>query len=200
MPIRKCEYCRSHLPKGLRIDAFHCDDNCRVNAHKKRKRDNRKQQLLREDRIPIWSFPFSESWQPLVDKMARSRVARSAVVGYRLKKKGSIFPNPKSPLRIIAGELVSLPHYLWDPFEPPSVPEVGEYQLQWCLGDGRALMAFDTEGIPTCFVPIADPQACFHNNRLTREVLSHPAWQRQVKAKLRPLRAEIARAEAAKKK
>jgi hypothetical protein len=155
---------------------------------------------LSEAHIPIASFPFTESWQPLVEKMKRAYSSGTAVVGYRLKRKGSIFPNPKDPFRIVADDIVSLPYYRWHPFEPPSVPEVGEYQLQWCLGEERYLTAFDTEGIPTCFVPINDLQACFHNNRVTRELLSFPAWQRQVKAKLRPLRAEIKRAEAAKKK
>ena len=149
---------------------------------------------------PIWSFPFTESWQPLVDKMKRAYRSVTGVVGYRLKKKGSIFPNPKDPFRIVAGEIVSLPYYQWEPFEPPSVPEVGEYQLQWCLGADRYFPEFDTDGIRTCTVPVEDLQACFHNNRVTREILSHPAWLRQVKAKQRPLRAEIKRAEAAKKK
>lgn len=184
----------------MRVDAFHCDDNCRVNAHKQRKRDRRREWLLLEGHHPVWSFPFTQSWQPLVDKMKRACSSVTGVVGYRLKKKGSIFPNPKDPFRIVAGEIVSLPYYVWAPFEPPSVPEVGEYQLQWWLGEDHYLTAFDTDDIPTCHVPIDDPQACFHNNRVTRELLSFPAWKRQVKAKLRPLGAEIKRAEAAKKK
>lgn len=59
------------------------------------------------------------------------------------------------------------------------------------------LVAFDQVETPTCYVPIADPQARFHNNRVTHEKVSVPAWKRQVKAKLRPLRSEIERAKAA---
>ena len=54
--------------------------------------------------------------------------------------------------------------------------------------------AFDTDDISRCFVPIADPQACYHHNQVTRERLTPPAWKRQVNAKLKPLRAEIERA------
>lgn len=198
MSARRCEYCCCLIPEGKRVDAVYCTDDCRVNAHKKRKRDIRKEWLLRKEHRPIFSYPFSASWQVLLDEMGRSCPVGGPVAGYCLKKRGSIYPNPQDPLRVVDGELVSLTYYRWKPFEPPSVPEIGHYQLQWCL-DGEFYTAeFDTDGIPTCFVPIADPQACFHNNHVTREMLSAPAWKRQVNAKLRPLRAEIERAEADK--
>jgi len=45
-------------------------------------------------------------------------------------------------------------------------------------------------------VPIADPQAHYHNNHVRRERLTHPAWKRQVDAERKPLHAEIERARA----
>lgn len=196
MSVRRCEYCRRRIPAGLRIDAFHCGDNCRINAHKQRKRDHHKDWLLQEQYQPIMSYPFTKSWQVLVDAMRRSCPGGAPVAGYRLKRKGSIYPNPKDPIRVVEGELVSLSCYRWTPFEPPSVPEVGEYQLQWSLDGEFYAAAFDTDEISTCFVPFADPQACYHNNQVTREKLTAPAWKRQVNAKLKPFRAEI---ESAKK-
>lgn len=198
MSVRRCEYCCCRIAEGKRVDAVYCTDDCRVNAHKKRKRDIRKEWLLREEYRPIFAYPFSESWQVLLDEMGRSCPVGGAVAGYRLKKRGSIYPNPQDPLRVVDGELVSLTYYRWKPFEPPSVPEIGHYQLQWSLDGEFYAAAFDTEGISTCFVPIADPQARFHNNHVTRETLSAPAWKRQVNAKLKPLRAEIERAKADK--
>ena len=194
MSVRRCAYCKKRIPDGMRIDAFHCDDECRVNAHKQRKREDRKRWLLQEEHRPILSYPFSESWQALVDELRRSCPVGAPVAGYRLKRKGSIYPNPKDPIRVVDGELVSLSCYRWSPFEPPSVPEVGEYQLQWSLDGEFYAAAFDTDDIARCFVPIADPQACYHNNQVTRERLTHPAWKRLVDAKLKPLRAEIERA------
>lgn len=191
MSSRRCEYCRRKLPIGMRIDAFFCSDNCRINAHKKKKRDFQKEGLLQEQPRPIVSFPFTKSWQTLVEQMQRSCPVGGSVPGYRLKKKGSIFPNPENPFRIVDGEIVSLLYYRWRPFEPPSVPEVGEYQLQWCLDGEFYAAAFDSEDIPTCLVSIADPQACFHNNRVTRQKLTNPAWKRQVNSKLKPFAAEI---------
>ncbi|PSM31846.1 hypothetical protein [Haliangium sp. UPWRP_2] len=178
------------------MDAVYCKDDCRVNASKQRKRDQRKQMLLDEQPRPPLAFPFSESWQPMVDELRRVLPSDPSPAGYRLKRKGSLFPNPRAPLRAVPGDLISLPYYRWEPFEPPSVPESGEYQLQWFVDEVGFLVAFDQAETPTCYVPIADPQARFHSNHVTRDKVSVPAWKRQVKAKLRPLRAEIERAEA----
>ena len=196
MRIRRCEYCHRRIADGKRVDAVYCKDDCRVNASKQRKRDQRKQMLLDEQPRPPLAFPFSESWQPMVDELRRVLPSDPSPAGYRLKRKGSLFPNPRAPLRAVPGDLISLPYYRWEPFEPPSVPETGEYQLQWFVDEVGFLVAFDQAETPTCYVSIADPQARFHSNRVTRDKVSVPAWKRQVKAKLRPLRAEIERAKA----
>ena len=196
MRIRRCEYCHRRIADGKRVDAVYCKDDCRVNASKQRKRDQRKQMLLEEQPRPPLAFPFSESWQPMVDELRRVLPSDFSPAGYRLKRKGSLFPNPRAPLRAVPGDLISLPYYRWEPFEPPSVPETGEYQLQWFVDEVGFLVAFDQAETPTCYVSIADPQARFHSNRVTRDKVSVPAWKRQVKAKLRPLRAEIERAKA----
>ncbi len=182
----------------MRVDAVYCKDNCRINAHKQRKREFHKRWLLTEQAQPIFAFPFTKSWQVLIDEMKRSCPAGSPVAGYRLKKKGSIYPNPSASLRVVAGELVSLSYYRWSPFEPPSVPVVGEYQLQWSLDGEFDAAAFDTAEISTCFVPFADPQARFHNNQVPRETLTLPAWQRQIKAKLKPFKSELEQANSEK--
>ena len=196
MRIRRCEYCRRRIADGKRVDAVYCKDDCRVNASKQRKRDLRKQILLDELPRPPLAFPFSESWQPMVDQLRRVLPSDFSPAGYRLKRKGSLFPNPREPLRAVSGDLISLLYYRWEPFEPPSVPQTGVYQLQWFVDEVGFLVAFDQVETPSCYVPIADPQARFHNNRVTHDKVSVPAWKRQVKAKLRPLRAEIERAKA----
>lgn len=66
----------------------------------------------------------------------------------------------------------------------------GDCHLEF-TGRDDAIPASDLQALS-----IADPQARFHNNRVTRDKVSVPAWKRQVKAKLRPLRAEIERAKA----
>lgn len=93
--------------------------------------------LLLEQHRLIASLPIMASGQVLVDEMKRSCPQGGPVADYRLKMKGSIFPNPKDPTRVIAGKLISLPYYQWAPFEPPSVPEAGDDdQLQRFL-DGE---------------------------------------------------------------
>lgn len=52
-------------------------------------------------------------------------------------------------------------------------------------------MAFDSKVISTYVVLIAQPQPCFHNNRLTREKLTALAWNRLIKGKLKRFAGEI---------
>lgn len=40
-------------------------------------------------------------------------------------------------------------------------------------------------------MPFADPQTCIHNNRVTREKLTAPAWKRQVESKLKRFAGEL---------
>lgn len=70
-------------------------------------------------------------------------------------------------------------------FVPPSVPETGYYQTQWFPDGAFYAAAFDSNGISKYFGPFADPQTYFHNNCVTREKLTAPAWKRQVKRKLK---------------
>lgn len=64
------------------------------------------------------------------------------------------------------------------PSAPPSATEYGDYQLQCCLDVEFKAAACNSDGIPVCNMPFADPQTCFHNNRVMREQLTAPAWTR----------------------
>lgn len=49
----------------------------------------------------------------------------------------------------------------------------------------------DSDGILKGFVPFSNPLTCFHNNRVTREKLTAPAWSRQVESKLKRFAGEL---------
>lgn len=173
------------MPIGMRVDAVFCGDNCRVNAHKKQKRESRKEFLLAENYFPIVAFPNGEQWTSLIAQMKQHYPKEYLAVGYRLMRKGSIYPNPKDRLRSVDNEFRDEPYYHWNPFEPPSVPEPGDYKLQWWIGPDAVTPDFDAESVPTCSVPIADPQARFHNNHANKTRMSAAAWTRQVKLKMK---------------
>lgn len=185
MANRRCEYCRNRLPDGMRVDAAFCGDNCRINAHKKRRREFTKEWKLAETPRPIVSFPNHYSWVSLVEAMRHLYPKDLTAVGYRLMRKGSIYPNPNDRLRIIGTDFRSDPYYHWAPFEPPSVPEAGEYKLQWWVGPNAVSPDFSAAKVPTCFVPIADPQARFHRNYPNKEKISAVAWKRQITLKMK---------------
>lgn len=159
----------------MRIDARFCSNNCRVNSHKQSVRDQIKEQLL-TPKIPepLKALPSSDEWLSMIEHMTKLEPEIGAV-GYKLgaysRKTHSCnwFPNPRAPLRIVDGETRAEPYYLWQPFEPPSVPEIGYYELQFIGSDGKAYPE-DTQKMPYCYVPIADPRACFHGNRKLRPV------------------------------
>lgn len=121
-------------------------------------------------------------------EMNRTYPENKIVLGYRLLKNGSIFPNPKDPIRVVKGELRSDLYYHWKPFEPPSVPAKGEYKYQWWYKSGEGSPDFSDPQIRTCFVSVKDPQARFHRNRPGGEVLTSVEYRRQVKKKLYPYR------------
>lgn len=189
MKVRRCEYCKRRLAVGMRIDAVFCGDACRVSAHKQRKRDARKQRDLSIiTAMPPVSYPMSPDWEGIIKHMNFTYPGDDLVVGYRLFKNGSIYPNPKDPLRVVKGELRSDSYYHWKPFEPPSVPVRGEYKYQWWYRGDYALSNFADPQCPTCFVTVADPQARVHRNRAVAEELTTPEWRRVVKQKLYPYR------------
>lgn len=185
MIIRRCEYCRKRLPIGMRVDAMFCGDNCRINAHKHRKRKIVREWKLTDSYHPIVSFPMHPLWEPLIKEMQNVYPEGYIAVGYRLMKKGSIYPNPNERLRAIDNDLRSDPFYHWRPFEPPSVPEAGDYKLQWWVGPDAVHPDFSAEKVPRCYVPIGDPQARFHQNHPSKERISPVAWKRQVQLKMR---------------
>ncbi len=189
MKIRRCEYCKRRLPVGMRIDAVFCGDACRINAHKQRKRDARKQRELSiiTSHPPI-AYPMSGDWEGIMMHMLFTYPGDELVLGYRLFKNGSIYPNPNNSLRVVKGELRNDLYYHWKPFEPPSVPARGEYKYQWWYRGDYAVSNFADPQCPTCFVTVADPQARFHRNRAGVEELTTPEWRRVVKQKLYPYR------------
>lgn len=102
MKVRRCEYCKRRLAVGMRIDAVFCGDACRVSAHKQRKRDARKQRDLSIiTAMPPVSYPMSPDWEGIIKHMNFTYPGDDLVVGYRLFKNGSIYPNPKDPLRVV---------------------------------------------------------------------------------------------------
>lgn len=185
MANRRCEYCRNRLPDGMRVDAAFCGDNCRINAHKKRKREFTKEWKLSKSYRPIVSYPNHALWTPLLEQLRHHYPRNLNPVGYRLMRKGSIYPNPKERIRIVNNDYREASYYYWSPFEPPSVPEAGEYKLQWWIGADAVSPDFHSESIHTCFVPIADPQARFHHNYPNKETISGMAWKRQVTLKMK---------------
>ena len=169
----------------MRVDAVFCGDNCRVNSHKKRKRDFTKEWKLAETYRPIVAFPNHQLWEPMIEQMRQHYPKEYTPIGYRLMRKGSIYPNPKERLRVVDDDLREDPYYHWRSFEPPSVPEAGDYKFQWWLGPDAVRPDFSADMVPTCFVPIADPQARFHNNYPSKIKTSAVAWKRQITLKMK---------------
>ena len=134
---------------------------------------------------PIFSFPNHKLWTEMVEKMRQHYPREAHPPGYRLMRKGSIFPNPQDTVRLVNRDLRNDSYYHWTPFEPPSVPEVGEYKFQWWFTPNILSPDFDSGQALTCYVALADPQASFHNNRPMKRELSVVAWQREIKLKLR---------------
>lgn len=182
MIIRRCELCRRQIPKGLRVDARFCSANCRVNAHKQRQREAKKEDMLTPQPPPTpRAVPYTPEWDKTIEFIRRYE-PKAGAVGYRVgryDKKTRVynwFPNPADTARLVGTALRTQPYYWWEPFEPAAVPEIGMYLLQIVGRDG--LYYPPTSEYKThCVIPIADPQARFHGNR--QEKLVAPAVLRQ---------------------
>ena len=87
--------------------------------------------------------------------------------------------------QVVAGELLSSPYYQRMPSAPPSAIEYGDYQFQRRPDGEFNAATCDSDGIHIRNFLFSDPQTCFHNNRVTREKLTAPAWSCQVESKLK---------------
>lgn len=182
MITRRCELCKRRIPAGLRLDARFCSANCRVNAHKQRQRESKKIELLTPQPVPTPTvlIPTIE-WSRMIEFM-QTLEPECGAIGYRLARFSeqtrtyNYFPNPASWARLAGKELRTEYYYWWKPFEPPSVPEIGFYQLQFIGKDGRSYPPDAKKGA-TCLVPMADPQARYHGNRPPKDTA--PAVLRQ---------------------